>query len=144
MASYILISHGYVGQVPLAIKMTTLRVSLIAAASGIVGALLGAFFAAKFVGSLVGYGTAVSSLATIAVEGSALEKIAAGDVQGAQQVLNLRLDGELITLNSSVNDGFQLPSRGAEVLARLKRYDRPRAMFRAIHLSDAASNPPSL
>lgn len=101
--------------------MTSLRASLIAAASGVVGVLLGAFIAAKFIGSLMAYGSAVSSLATIAMGSAALEKMEAGDVTGAQLVLNLRLDGELINLKASMDDGFQLPSHGAELLARLQK-----------------------
>lgn len=101
--------------------MTTLRASLIAVVSGIVGGLLGAFIAAKFMGSLMAYGGAMSSLATIAVESNALQKIEAGDLDGAQLALNRRLDGELINLKASVDDGFELPSHGAEVLARLQQ-----------------------
>jgi hypothetical protein len=101
--------------------MTTLRASLLALVAGIVGGLIGAFITAKVMGSLMAYGSAVSSLATIAVESAALEKMQAGDVDGAQLALNLRLDGELINLKASVDDGFKLPNHGAELLARLQK-----------------------
>ena len=101
--------------------MPQFRTVAIAAMSGIAGLIIGAVAAAWFTSFFFGHGMITGSLATLVVEGAALEKMHAGDIDGASLILDRSLDGELIIIRYAIDDGFELPSKGASAIARIKR-----------------------
>jgi hypothetical protein len=66
------------------------------------------------------YAQATSAVATLVSDGAALQKIHSGDADAATQLLQIRLDGELITIGSEVRDGYRLTPQAKEALSRLK------------------------
>jgi hypothetical protein len=99
--------------------MARSRAVTVGVASGIVGLVLGAAGAAWFLSKMLSYSAATAALATIAVDGAALEKLHSGDVEGASLALNRNLDGALITIRYAAEDGFKLPEKGALAIGRV-------------------------
>ena len=97
------------------------RSLMIAGVSGLAGLIIGAIAAAWFSSSFFGYGMTTGALANVVVEGAALEKLHAGDIDGARRILDVHLDGELLTIGYAIDDGFKLPPNGASAIARIKR-----------------------
>jgi len=71
--------------------MSRLRTVAVAAISGIAGLVVGALAAAWFLSLFFRHATTTASLATLVVEGAALEKLHAGDIDGARLILDVAL-----------------------------------------------------
>ena len=101
--------------------MPNIRAVLLSAALFLVGLALGVAGTTYFTGWFMGYAQTTSALATVAMEGVALEKMAASDVAGATKVLNIHLDGELLQINAAVDEGFTLTPKAKQHIERVRK-----------------------
>ena len=88
-----------------------------ATAGLIIGALLTAWFMSRFLTSALAGG----AVATVAVDGRALEYLHDGTPDAATGLLQSRLDGELLTIGWNVKDGYVLTPDAKKALLRVKR-----------------------
>ena len=65
---------------------------------------------------------ASSAVATLAVDGLALQNIHDGDSDAATRLLQARLDAELMTVGSEVKDGYSLTPQAKKAISRIKRF----------------------
>jgi hypothetical protein len=97
------------------------RTTLIAVIAGVVGCALGVFSMYWFTSYLLKFAQATSAIATVAVEGSALQKMHDDDPAAATRLLQNRLDGELVTIAVQVKAGYTLTPSGAAAIARIRQ-----------------------
>lgn len=105
--------------------MTIVRITVLVSTVGLACLAVG-FQIGKWIPSrLLAYGTTVGSIANIAVDGAALERMHDGNIDGAKHALYTRLDGEVLAIDAAVQEGFQLTPSHVEAITR---YGRLRGM----------------
>ena len=97
------------------------RATVVAVCSGIVGVLAGGYLTAWFISRFLNSAATTYAVATIVTDGAALQKLHSGDTDAATQQLQIRLDGELITIGAEVKAGSKLTPQAQNAIAQLKR-----------------------
>ena len=96
------------------------RATVVAVLSAIAGLAVGVLLTAWLMSHLLNYAQTTSAVATLVSDGAALQKIHSGEPEAATRLLQIRLDGELITIASAVSDGYRLTPQAREAISRLK------------------------
>jgi len=101
--------------------MTTTRTVIVASATGILGLLIGFGVTFWFLLRLLSYGSTTSALASVATGGVVLEKVETGDIEGAKKLLYTYLDGQILTIDAAVQEGYALTPGNGEAISRVKQ-----------------------
>ena len=96
------------------------RAIVIAALCAIAGLAVGVLLTAWIMSTLLNYAQTTSAVATLVSDGAALQKIHSGQPDAATRLLQIRLDGELITIGSAVKEGYRLTPQAREAISQLK------------------------
>lgn len=97
------------------------RPIVIAVAAGTAGLVIGVLSTAWFMSRFLIHAQATSAVATIAVDGLALQNIQHGDSDAATRLLQARLDGELMTISWEIKAGYVLTPQAKNAIYRVKR-----------------------
>jgi hypothetical protein len=97
------------------------RTVLVPVVVGIVSLIAGVFATSWFMSRFIGSMQSSRAVATLAVDGLALQDIHDGDSDAAARLLQIILDGELITIYWEVKDGYVLTPQTKKVISRIKR-----------------------
>jgi len=98
------------------------RTAVVAAVASTVGLTVGVLATAWFMSRFLTSAQASSAVATLAVDGLALQNIHDGDSDAATRLLQARLDAELMTVGSEVKDGYSLTPQAKKAISRIKRF----------------------
>jgi len=98
------------------------RPAVVAAVASTVGLTVGVLATAWFMSRFLTSAQASSAVATLAVDGLALQNIHDGDSDAATRLLQARLDAELMTVGSEVKDGYSLTPQAKKAISRIKRF----------------------
>ncbi len=98
------------------------RTAVVAAVASTVGLTVGVLATAWFMSRFLTSAQASSAVATLAVDGLALQNIRDGDSDAATRLLQARLDAELMTVGSEVKDGYSLTPQAKKAISRIKRF----------------------
>jgi len=98
------------------------RTAVVAAVASTVGLTVGVLASAWFMSRFLTSAQASSAVATLAVDGLALQNIHDGDSDAATRLLQARLDAELMTVGSEVKDGYSLTPQAKKAISRIKRF----------------------
>jgi hypothetical protein len=97
------------------------RPIVIAVVAGTAGLAVGVLSTAWFMSRFLTHAQATSAVATLAVDGLALQNIHDGDPDAATQLLQARLDGELLTISWEIKAGYVLTPQARKAISRVKR-----------------------
>jgi len=98
------------------------RTAVVAAVASTVGLTVGVLATAWFMSRFLTSAQASSAVATLAVDGLALQNIHDGDSDAATRLLQARLGAELMTVGSEVKDGYSLTPQAKKAISRIKRF----------------------
>jgi hypothetical protein len=101
--------------------VTNRRATLLALLSAGVGVVIGAMTVGWFLSNFLRYSVVSASAATLTIEGAALNKIHDAEIDSATQLLEINIDGALMTLDASVKEGVKLTPDARAAIGRVKR-----------------------
>ncbi len=96
------------------------RAIVIAVVAGTAGLAVGALSTAWFMSRFLTNAQATSAVATLAVDGLALQNIHDGDTDAATGLLQTRLDGELLAIGWEIKAGYVLTPQAKKAISRIK------------------------